>query len=121
MAVNDRAIITPDLMAHIHFCAPLGLVYMMNPKAACSTIKQSLWKRCDTINDTATYPGHPHHDRNRAPFNYAIYPADILPAHAADFHRAMIFTTVRNPYARMLSAYLEKIWDTDRDKDVWPV
>jgi len=77
----------------------LGVVYVNNAKAGCSTIKQSLW-----IASGAPYGGDPH-ARDGAPFKFdVVASAESFEA----FRAAPAFSVVRNPFARVLSGYLEK-------------
>ncbi|MDT8853502.1 sulfotransferase family 2 domain-containing protein [Paracoccaceae bacterium Fryx2] len=83
-------------------------IYLNNAKVGCSTVKASLW---------AAITGSPPakignvHVLEGSPFDNDIRKLDW----AAD---AFIFTFVRNPHARLVSAYLNKVLPP-RDR-VWP-
>ncbi len=84
------------------------IVYLNNPKAGCSSIKTNLWK----ILSPATFtPKTDVHTLDDAPFTNALERLDWL-------EDARIFTFVRNPHARILSAYLNKIHR--QAPDIWP-
>lgn len=76
-----------------------GLVYLNNPKVACSTIKAALWRQ------VAGDPPEDHDSLHRLPGS----PFDPDARHLAWAEKAFVFTLVRNPYSRLLSAYLDKI------------
>lgn len=86
----------------------IPLLYVSNAKAACSTIKRSIWHATspDTLEKTSNV-----HDRKEGPFvesPFAVreltFPADRLAK----------FSVVRNPYSKFVSAYRNKI-----DKRNW--
>lgn len=83
--------------------AEADLVYLNNPKAACSTIKATFMRglaaRQGITLDGAALTAHVHgtSDLRSGGFH------QITPG------RTRIFTVVRNPYTRVLSAYLDKI------------
>ena len=90
----------------IHFEDRLGLVYLANPKVASSTIKANIWVASDETKGVSTYVGNPH-ARAVSPFKNDIFSQaapDLLRLNEATF-----FSVVRNPYVRILSAYLQKI------------
>ena len=113
-------ILTKELMSHVNLSSELGLLYMMNPKAACSSVKQSLWHHSDKLNGTKTYPGNPHAARDRAPFRYAGEAPNIYPDFMEKLHDSVVFTVVRNPYVRALSAYLDRVIRAEREKLLLP-
>lgn len=83
----------------VRHAASLGVAYVNNAKAGCSTIKQSLW-----IASGLPYGGDPH-ARQGSPFKFDV----VASAEGfADFRAARLFSVVRNPFARALSAYLDK-------------
>ncbi len=95
------------------FAPALGLAYVNNPKVACSSIKQALWI---AASPGTFQEGTSPHDRVHAPF---------LPSPARLHDQldqvvdAAKFTVVRNPYVRILSAYLDKVGRPDRDTAVF--
>lgn len=76
-----------------------GFIYLNNPKVGCSTIKSSLWAGV-----RGTPPGRQDdvHVLEGSPF------AADLPAPEAA-RGALVFTFVRNPYQRLVSAWLNKV------------
>lgn len=71
-----------------------NIAYLHNPKVACSTIKNSLLRgEVDNVHEQFLFP----------PYNNSNVP---------------IFSVVRNPYSRSVSAYLDKI-GKDKDFYVW--
>lgn len=76
-----------------------GLIYLNNPKAGCSSVKLAMWahiRKCDPrdIRDV--------HDFEASPFGNRI-------AALGWAENAKVFTFVRNPFTRIVSAYLNKI------------
>lgn len=85
-----------------------GFIYLNNPKVGCSTIKAALW---------SAITGHSPDDASGAvhvlegsPFQDWLDDADAAA-------RAFIFTAVRNPYERIVSAYLDKI--APAEGEIW--
>lgn len=82
-----------------------GFVYLNNPKVGCSTVKANLWSGVagcpvQAIGDVHAVEGSPF-EREIAALDWA--------------EGAFVFTFVRNPYARIVSAYLNKaVARTDR-------
>jgi hypothetical protein len=63
----------------IRYASELHLVYLNNPKAACSTIKYSLWLAIDGLSGKSPFGGNIH-GRNAAPFAndvFALKPDEI--------------------------------------------
>ncbi|WP_160153824.1 sulfotransferase family 2 domain-containing protein [Microbulbifer sp. ALW1] len=90
------------------FCHPspsAKLIYWQNPKVACSSIKKSLWKL-----EKGQEPENVH-IRRESPFPYL----SDLGVNAPEYD---FFTIVRNPYSRVLSAYLDKI-GKGADRHIW--
>jgi hypothetical protein len=104
------------LVSRLHHIPGQSVVYLNNAKAACSTVKASLWQAFDAQHGENTYGGRPH-QRAKSPFLKSIddfFCADIESILAAEW-----FSVVRNPFVRMLSAYLDKIPQGRRDPNVW--
>jgi len=100
----------------IRHAPSLDVTYVVNPKCACSTIQASLWLSSDAKIGTSTYAGQPH-DWVASPF---YSDAKTIRAKAKDISRADWFTVARNPYTRILSAYLDKISTFKRrDPLIW--
>jgi hypothetical protein len=85
----------------------------MNPKSGCSTIKASLWQAADSLSGRNTYAGLPH-EREEAPFLPLC--AKQRDSRVNELRNAIFFSVVRNPYVRILSAYLDKI---GREVSTW--
>lgn len=90
--------------------------YLNNPKAACSKMKKSLWLAGDRLNGTNSFSGRPH-NRHKSPFCRSI---EQLDRNIDDVVAATFYTVVRNPFVRVLSAYLDKVAKDRRDQAVWP-
>ncbi len=86
-----------------------NLVYLNNPKVGCSTVKLTLWSR---IRDIAPREIADIHDLAASPFHNRI-------GWLGWAERAQVFTFVRNPFARVVSAYLNKICAQDDDTRSW--
>lgn len=89
--------------------------YLNNPKAACSKMKKSLWLVGDRLNGTDSFAGQPH-NRHKSPFCHSL---DQLSRNIDDVLAATFYTVVRNPFVRVLSAYLDKVNKERRDPAVW--
>ena len=76
-----------------------NFVYLNNPKVACSSIKTALWA---TIRNVAPETITCEHRIEGSPFTDD-------PTRLGWAGAAFVFTLVRNPYARVLSAYLDKV------------
>jgi sulfotransferase famil protein len=83
------------------------IVYLNNAKVGCTTVKATLWKALapDTMTDDTDA-----HAIEGSPFTNELADLDWLAG-------AHIFSFVRNPHARIVSAYLNKI--KHREKDTW--
>ena len=100
------------LIQTLHYLPTRNLVYLNNAKVACSTVKKSLWLSADS----ASYlPEVGPHNRLSAPFCKDL----VAVATAGTIASATFFTVVRNPFVRVLSAYLDKIVGNPRDTFVW--
>lgn len=100
-----------------HWAKRLGLVYLNNAKVACSTIKKSLWLAVDDLDGAQSYTGNPN-DRGAGPFSRNL--GDLK--EGGDFEQfleASFFSVVRNPYARVLSSYLDKVKRGAGDRFFW--
>jgi len=97
----------------LRYAAELGLIYLNNPKAGCSTIKFSLWAAVDDRTGTKTFGGNVH-SRKAGPFPRDLFALD--PDDLRKFSGASMFSVVRNPFSRILAAYLDKI---PNDPFVW--
>lgn len=107
------------LEATIHFTPSRMLAYLNNAKVACSSVKKALWLAFDPHSFD---PDRGPHDRTFPPFCKTL---DEISKHIEDFRSASFFTVVRNPYTRILSAYLDKVStiadgkEKKRDAAVW--
>ena len=87
-------------------------IYINNFKAGCSTVRRSLWNAEYRLGCTADPAGDPH-DVSSVPFEHNVH------ARWEDCEDKFIFTFVRNPYSRVLSAYLDKIANV-HEPNIWP-
>jgi Sulfotransferase family len=88
----------------------LPYIYVQNWKCACSTVKATLWG-AEHAMGLAVPPGYPHGYVEGMPFVND-------PRRWEHVEREFVFTFVRNPYARALSAYLDQIVK-NRNPEVW--
>ena len=105
--MNKNIFINKSILEQsIKFNKTLNLNYSNNAKVACSTIKKSLWKisyEFDHNVNISNLAGKIHTVSNNikiSPFSSSII--DIN-------KNTIFFSVVRNPYSRILSAYLDKI------------
>lgn len=93
-----------------------GLIYLQNPKVCCTSIRESLWRRADVLSGRKTYAGNPYLAKD-SPFCRGL--ASIEASGLDAFLASSVFSVVRNPYSRVLSAYLDKVASPARDGRVW--
>ncbi|MGN6100928.1 MAG: sulfotransferase family 2 domain-containing protein [Devosia sp.] len=107
---------TWDVETAIKYVPNVPIIYVVNPKAACSTFKTSLWLRHDVLTGARTFADDPHTGAS-SPW---LKSADDLAAASSRMAECDWFTVVRNPYSRVVSAYLDKIKDRGvRDAYTW--
>lgn len=111
--VADMIIARSRIEATIHYVPGASIVYLNNAKVACSSLKKAIWMKWRP--DTYGRIKNPH-DRQNAPFCRDI---EDIARHYDEIAAAVTFTVVRNPYVRILSAYLDKIGRRPRDAAVW--
>lgn len=109
----EKTYITRALAAYAIHCHPaLPVVYINNPKAACSTVKASLWSYFDEKTGRQTYaPGRSIHTKSGKPFLSNLL--DEEKQEREGIVEKPFFSIVRNPYSRLLSAYYHKIIAAD--------
>lgn len=107
----------PSLLWHVHHSEKYNYVYVDTPKVACSTIKYTLQSaEAASLSkfDTHSY-NNPYgysdfllsiHDRSQ---NTLKAPSDRTQMHDFIKRSKLVFCFVRNPYTRVLSAYIDKI------------
>lgn len=78
-----------------------NLIYLNNPKAGCSSVKMSLWRILNNCNSEGVRDVHAI---DGSPFVNQIQ--DV-----GGIFSARVFTFVRNPFSRAVSAYMNKISD----------
>ena len=109
------------LSTRVHYVPDQNLTYLNNPKVACSTIKKSIWLKDDEDRNQDTYAGDPH-DKVASPFcitqreKYIM--SGIYDLGLDNFINSTFFSVVRNPFVKILSAYIDKIAEP-RDLEVW--
>jgi hypothetical protein len=101
-----RRVLTKSMVVNSFRCIPqLGLIYLFNPKVACSTIQYSI--SAAAYAQTGVKTKIQPHRRTKGPFIENIFDH---PLYGSPELRAMTcFTVVRNPFLRILSGYLHKI------------
>jgi hypothetical protein len=100
------------LPAHTVMSRRCDYIYISNFKSGCSTIRRSLWRAEYQLGFITTPPGDPH-DVSLVPFDHDAH------ARWEESAGKFVFTFVRNPYPRVLSAYLDKIANL-HEPNVWP-
>jgi hypothetical protein len=85
------------------------LLYRVMPKCACSTIGQVMY-----FSDHGAFYNGDIHDAADGIWKWPDTNSDAIPA-TVRTAKPLTFTAVRNPYARILSCYLEKICGIQRD------
>lgn len=97
----------------IHYIPATQVVYIQNAKAACSSIKKTMWL---SLSEYPYDAGRGPHERGHSPFCRSL---EDIEAHRDGFDAAHFFSVVRNPYSRTLAAYLDKVGRRPRDSAVW--
>jgi hypothetical protein len=83
------------------------LLYVKNQKAGCTSIEYSLWRDYDNKTGQRTFRGRTHD--GQSPIQGG---AQALLKEEIEMRRQIeVFTAVRNPFARALSAYLHHVFD----------
>lgn len=106
MIDNPDYDLKPYMLSALIYSPFHGLTYLSNRKAGCTTIKYSLWKDYDLKTGQSTYRGKTHRAVG-SPFLKG--PKAIARQDINGFLSSQFFTVVRNPYSRILSAYLHKV------------
>lgn len=113
---HGKIAISKELVNDCARYAPaLDLLYLNNPKCACTTIKHALWMASDAREGRNTFAGNVH-DRKADPFAGNVF--KLSARQRERLAGATVFSVVRNPFARALSAYVDKVAN---DPAVWPV
>lgn len=99
----------------VRYAPALNIVYLNNPKCGCTTVKHALWLASDAALRTKTFAGNAH-DRKIDPFARNAF--RLSPEQRERVADAAVFSAVRNPFARALSAYTDKVAN---DPGVWPI
>ncbi|MEL6957337.1 MAG: sulfotransferase family protein [Pseudomonadota bacterium] len=92
----------------LHLSARYGVLYVNNPKVACSTIKLSL-QRAER-GDPSFTPKPSVHSHSASPLlTFADFDPPDQALSTALAKTPFVFSFVRNPFSRLISAYLNKI------------
>lgn len=97
----------------LFFSQSYPLLFVSNAKAACSTIKRSIWHASEpeTLNKTSNV-----HNRKEGPFVAYPFALEDIPEPV----EALIkFSLVRNPYSKFLSAYRDKVSRLKSGNQAW--
>ncbi len=113
MATPTTSFLMPSHLRAVRYLAPFGVCYLNNPKVGCTSVKRVMWLMEDARRGVQTFAGNPH-DAQAAPFGRQGDLAAALDAGTP----VQVFSMVRNPYVRALSAYLSKI-GPKVDRHVW--
>lgn len=111
-------------LAHVHVSARFRYVYVDTPKTGCSTIKRTLnnleGQDCANTGASGAFGYSADlmrvHDRTVMHLGQPDSPAGFKAAISA---APVIFAFVRNPYTRVLSAYLDKIASRPDRRDLF--
>ncbi|GAB1480142.1 sulfotransferase family protein [Paracoccaceae bacterium] len=87
-----------------------SVVYRVVPKCACSTIGQIMY-----YSDHGVFFDGDIHDATGGMHKWAIEASQPLIERNVKTHKSYAFTCVRNPYARILSSYFDKICGIQRN------
>jgi len=110
MAANylSEALISYAIYGH----PDLPVVYVNNPKAACSSIKTSLWRYYDELHQTNTLPkDRTVHIKTGKPFLESVLAASNEVQ--SSILEKPFFSVVRNPFSRIAGAYKQKLLGGD--------
>lgn len=96
----------PHMTQNLHFYEPKNVLFINNAKSGCSTVKASLLQAIGAsesldMPDSLT-PAMVHDRRQQGSFWSRAY-------YRIDPENTFTFSVVRNPYTRVLSAFLDKI------------
>jgi hypothetical protein len=97
-----------DLKYHIHVFDEIRAVYVENPKCGCTTIKKTLASMLIGEEFSSSFL----HNRQKFPSREVKFTADFV--ELPDNY--LLFTSVRDPYERILSGWLNKI-DNSKKSD----
>ena len=87
-----------------------SMAYRVVPKCACSTIGQIMY-----FSDHGHYYAGDIHDARYGLHKWAMTESQPKIADNIEAHRSFTFTAVRNPYARILSSFFDKICGIQRN------
>ena len=87
-----------------------SLIYRVVPKCACSTIGQIMY-----YSDHGRFFDGDIHDATEGLHKWSLEGSEAAIETAVRAHRGLTFTCVRNPYARILSSFFDKIAGIQRN------
>ncbi len=104
MTSNTTSLTGTAFARSLHISERFGVVYVNNPKVACSTIKLTLQRA--ELQDPAFVPRTSVHDRSASP----LLTGNRIRGRERDhLDGKFVFSFVRNPFDRLKSVYLNKI------------
>ncbi len=95
-----------SMMTSLRYSPYHGLTYISNQKCGCTSMQYTLWRDFHLGQGITTLNSNVH-DYARSPFLSRA--KDIYQYSIDNFEASSFFTVVRNPYARVLSAYLHQV------------
>jgi len=105
-----RRVLSQELIkSSVRYDPSSKLLYLDNAKVASRTLVYSLWKGFDNRNGTSHSErfGKAKHQGDRGPLITDLFKGRFFGS--PEMRNAVVFSVVRNPFTRTLSAYLQKV------------